>query len=97
MKKFLKQYRGPIVVFGLLALLIASVAYYFYFSGPEVFKRRMAAGDQFLAAHKFEEAAREYKEAAAVDMTNPLPYEKLYKTFLRQKDADQADSLFISA
>lgn len=85
------------MVFGLLALLIASVAYYFYFSGPEVFKRRMAAGDQFLAAHKFEEAAREYKEAAAVDMTNPLPYEKLYKTFLRQKDADQADSLFISA
>lgn len=97
MKNFLKQYRGPIVVFSLLALLIASVAYYFYFSGPVVFKRRMAAGDQYLAAHRFEEAAKEYKEAIALDMTNPLPYEKLYKTFLRQKDAEQADSLFIAA
>lgn len=97
MKKFLKQYRGPIVVFGLLALLIASVAYYFYFSGPVVFKRRMAAGDECLADHRYEQAVKEYKEAIALDMTNPLPYEKLYETFLDQKDADQAESLFISA
>lgn len=96
MKNSIRKYRGPLTVFGLLALIIAVVAWYFNFSGPVVFRKHMEAGDKALAASRLEEAEEAYQEAAAMDLTNPLPYEKLYKVCLRMKDFDKAKSMFLS-
>lgn len=96
MKNTFQKYRGPLAVFGLLALIIAVVAWYFNFSGPVVFKKHMEAGDKALAANRLEEAEDAYQEAAAMDLTNSLPYEKLYKVCLRMKDFDKAKSMFLS-